>query len=126
LEPNRLIDRQRLDVALAETARAATDPATRAQIAAFESLLRTRYRGSRQLAFDSVRREIDDFVMPHIGNSAIFTSARYVEILGDVIERILPSMGESDEISGIAVGVIEEEIERHREVQDRIYQALGA
>jgi hypothetical protein len=49
-----------------------------------------------------------------------------VEILGDVIERILPSMGESDEISGIAIGVIEEEIERHREVQDRIYQALGA
>jgi len=126
VEPNRLIDPRRLDLVLAETARTALDPATRAQIEAFESLLRTRHRDSRQLPFDSVREEISDFIMPRIGNPGIFNSARYMEILGDVIERILPSMGESDEISGIAIHVIEEEIERHREVQDRIYQALGA
>ena len=64
--------------------------------------------------------------MPRVGNPGIFSSARYMEILGDVIEHILPSMGESDEISGIAISVIEEEIERHRELQDRIYQTLGA
>jgi len=126
METNRLIDRQRLDVVLAETARTAPDPTTRAQIEAFESLLRTRYKDSRRLPFDSVREEISDFIMPRIGNPGIFNSARYMEILGDVIAHILPSMGESDEISGIAINVIEEEIERHREVQDRIYQALGA
>jgi hypothetical protein len=126
VEPNRLIDRQRLDVVLAETARTAPDAATRVQIEAFESLLRTRYKDARRLPFDSVREEISDFIMPRIGNPGIFNSARYMEILGDVIARILPSMGESDEISGIAINVIEEEIERHREVQDRIYQALGA
>lgn len=126
MEPNRLIDRQRLDVVLAETARTAPDPATRAQIEAFESLLRTRHKDARRLPFDSVRDEISDFIMPRIGNPGIFNSARYMEILGDVIEHILPSMGESDEISGIAISVIEEEIERHREVQDRIYQTLGA
>lgn len=126
MEPNRLIDPQRLDLVLAETARTAPDPTTRAQIEAFESLLRTRYRDSRQLPFDSVREEIVDFIMPRVGNPAIFNSARYLEILGDVIEHILPSMGESDEISGIATHLIEDEIERHREIQDRIYQALGA
>jgi hypothetical protein len=126
VESNRLIDPQRLDLVLAETARTAPDPATRAQIEAFESLLRTRYRDSRQLPFDSVREEIVDFIMPRIGNPAIFSSARYLELLGEVIEHILPSLGENDEISAIATRVVEEEIERHREVQDRIYQALGA
>jgi hypothetical protein len=127
VEPNRLTDRQRLDVVLAETARAATtDPATRAQIEAFESLIRTRYKDARRLPFGSVRDEIDDFIMPRIGNSAIFGSARYMEILGEVAEHTLPSLGESDEISAIAIAVIEEEMERHRELQDRIYQALGA
>jgi hypothetical protein len=126
VEPNRLIDRQRLDVVLAEAARATTDPTTRAQIEAFESLIRTRYRDARQLPFDSVRDEIADFIMPRIGNSTIFRSDRYMEILGRVAEETLPLLGESDEISAIAIAVIEEEMERHRELQDRICQALGA
>lgn len=126
MEPNRLTDRQRLDVVLAETARTTTDPATRAQVEAFESLIRTRYKDAQRLPFSSVRDEIADFIMPRIGNSAIFSSLRYVEILSRVIEQTLPSLGESDEISAIAIAVIEEEIERHRELQDRICRALGA
>ena len=126
MEPNRAIDRHRLDVVLAETARVTTDPATRAQIEAFESLIRTRHRDARYLPFSSIRDEIADFVMPRVGNSGIFNSARYMEILGCVIEQVLPSFDESDEISAIATAVIEEEMERHRELQERIYQALGA
>lgn len=126
MEPNRLIDRQRLDVVLRESARAATDPATRAQVEAFESLIRTRYRDSRRLPFDSIRDQIGDFIMPRIGNPGIFSSTRYMQILGHVAEQILPAMGESDDISGIAIAVIKEEMQRHRELQERIYQALGA
>jgi hypothetical protein len=126
VEPNRAIDRQRLDVVLAETARVTTDPATRAQIEAFEALIRTRHRDARYIPFSSIHDEIADFVMPRVGNSGIFNSARYMEILGRVIEQVLPSFDESDEISAIATAVIEEEMERHRELQERIYQALGA
>jgi hypothetical protein len=126
VEPNRVIDRQRLDVVLAEAARTTTDPATRAQIEAFESFLRTRYRDPHRLPFASVRDAISDFIMPRVGNPAIFNSARYMEILRDVVEQILPSLGETDDIREIAIAVIEDEMERHRELQDRIYQALGA
>jgi hypothetical protein len=64
--------------------------------------------------------------MPRIGNPGILTSSRYMELLGHVVALILPSLGEGDEIREIAVAVIEEEMERHRELQDRIYQAIGA
>jgi hypothetical protein len=64
--------------------------------------------------------------MPRVANSGIFNSMRYMEILNRVVEQVLPSLGESDEISAIAIAVIEEEMERHRELQERIYQALGA
>jgi len=126
VETNRLIDRQRLDIVLAETARTTTDPATRAQVEAFESLIRTRYKDSQRLPFNSVRDEITDFIMPRIGNSGILNSLRYMELLGHVVALILPSLGEGDEIKEIAIAVIEEEMERHRELQDRIYQTLGA
>jgi hypothetical protein len=125
VEP-RLIDRQRLDVVLAEAARTATDPATRAQVEAFESLIRTRYKDSQRLPFDSIRDQIADFIMPRVGNLGVFSSTRYMQILGDVAEQILPSMGENDDVSGIAIAVIKEEMQRHRELQERIYQALGA
>ena len=126
LETNRLIDRQRLDVVLAETARTTTDPATRAQVEAFESLIRTRYKDSQRLPFNSVRDEITDFIMPRIRNSGILNSSRYMELLGHVVALILPSLGEGEDIREIAIAVIEEEMARHRELQDRIYQALGA
>ena len=126
MEPSRPIDRQRLDLVLAETARTTTDPTTRAQVEAFAALIRTRYKHSQRQAFDSVQDEIADFIMPRIGNSGILNSARYMEILGHVVEQILPSLCGDDEIGSIARAVIEEEIERHRELQDRIYQALGA
>jgi len=126
LETNRLVDSQRLDIVLAETARTTTDPATRAQVEAFESLIRTRYKDSQRLPFNSVRDEISDFIMPRIRNSGILNSSRYMELLGHVVSLILPSLGEGEDIREIAIAVIEEEMERHRELQDRIYQALGA
>ena len=126
MEANRHIDGQRLDVVLSQIARTTTDPVTRAQVEGFESLLRTRYHDPRRDGFDSVRAEISDFVMPRIGNPGVLTSSRYMEILGHVVERVLPSLVDSEEIIGIAIAVVEEEMERHRELQDRIHQALGA
>jgi hypothetical protein len=126
VEPNRRVDGQRLDVILAQIARTTTDPATRAQVEGFEALLRARYNDLRRPAFHSVREEMTDFIMPRIGNPDIWNSSRFMDLLGHVVTQIVPSLGESDEITGIAIAIIEEEMERHRDLQDRIHQAVGA
>lgn len=126
MEPDRRIDRQRLDVVLADISRTTTDSATRAQIEGFEALLRARHRDWQRSDFTSVREEITDFIMPRIGNASILQSVRYMEILNNVVERILPYLDENDEIISIAVAVIEEEMARHRELQERVHEALGA
>ena len=125
MEPNRGIDPRRLDVVLAEIARTTTDPVTRARVEGFEALIRSRFKEPGRRGFDSVREEVVDFVMPRISNAGILGGARYLEILDRVV-AFLPALGESDDIIEIAIHVIEEEMDRHRELQDRIHQALGA
>ena len=125
MEANQSIDRRRLDVVLTEISRTTQDPVTRAQVEGFEALIRTRHKDWRRSA-QTVGEEIADFVMPRIGNWSILGSPHYVEILTDVVDRVLPSFGESDEITEIATAVVEEEIQRHRELRDRIHQALGS
>jgi hypothetical protein len=124
VEPNRQIDRHRLDVVLAQMERTTTDPATRAQIQAFESLIRARHKDWRRPDFASMREQLIDFIMPRVGNTGILHGVRYTEILSHVVEEVLPSLEENDEIIAIATALIEEELERHRELQDRIHEAL--
>ncbi|MFC3691159.1 hypothetical protein [Chenggangzhangella methanolivorans] len=110
-------------MALQEVARRATDPATRAQVEAFEAILRTRYRGRGFREAGSLHAEIADFVMPRIADSGIFQSARYLDILDHVLAEVLPDLDVDEEARQIAALVIEEEAERHRDLQDRITAA---
>lgn len=121
--PDRRIDGQRLDVALKEVARRTVDPATRAQIEAFEAILRTRYRGRGLGEAKSLREEILDYAMPRVAGSGIFQSARYLDILDHVLASVLPDLDVDEEVKAIAAMIIEEEADSHRDLQDRIASA---
>lgn len=123
--PDRRIEGQRLDAALQEVARRAVDPATRAQVVAFEAILRTRYRGRGRGLGDarSLREEILDYAMPRVADSGVFQSARYLDILDHVLSDVLPGLDVDDEVKAIAAMIIEEEADSHRDLQDRIASA---
>lgn len=121
--PDRRIDGQRLDVALKDVARRTVDPATRAQIEAFEAILRTRYRGRGLGEAKSLREEILDYAMPRVVDSGIFQSARYLDILDHVLVSVLPDLDVDEEVKAIAAMIIEEEANSHRDLQDRIASA---
>ena len=121
--PDRRIDGQRLDVALQDVSRRTTDPATRAQVEAFEAILRTRYRGRGFGDAKSLREEILDYSMPRIGDSGIFQSARYLDILDHVLGEVLPDLDVDPEIKAIAALIVEEEADNHRDLQERIAAA---
>lgn len=123
LTPNRRIEGQRLDVALQETARRTSDPATRAQVEAFEALLRTRYRGRGLGGARSLHEELAEFTMPRIADAGIFQSARYLDILDHVLADVLPNLDVDDEVKAIAAAIVEEVAESHRDLQDRIATA---
>ncbi|MEB2847430.1 hypothetical protein GAO09_24900 [Rhizobiales bacterium RZME27] len=117
------IDRQRLDRALTEAAKRA-DPVSRAQIEAFENAVRVRRRGS--LAHGaSLRGEIDQLTMPEITDSGIFGNERSMNLLDHVITAILPNLDANEDVTSIAKAMLEEEIDRRRELQARIDEEGG-
>ena len=117
------IERQRLDRAL-ESGRTA-DPATRAQIEAFEAMLRGRGRKSPPRR-GSLSEEIDRLVMPEIDDPVIFNAGRSLDLLGHVIDTILPGLGADDDVAMIAEAVLTEEVDRRREIEERLLRAEGA
>ncbi|OHV79483.1 hypothetical protein [Rhizobium sp. LCM 4573] len=117
------IDRQRLDRALAEAAKRA-DPVSRAQIEAFESALRVRRRGS--LAHGaSLRGEIDHLTMPEITDSGIFGNERTMSLLDHIITAVLPRLDTNEDVTSIAKAMLEEEIDRRRDLQARMDEEGG-
>lgn len=118
-EITRPIERQRLDRALVDASRKA-DPATRLQIETFEIMLRGRRGTLRQT---SLREEIELLVMPEIGDSGIFGAARSLDLLGYVVDVILPQFDADEEVSAIAGAVLEEEIERRQMIEERLSAA---
>ncbi|GGB05759.1 hypothetical protein GCM10011491_37310 [Brucella endophytica] len=117
------IERQRLDRALTEAAKRA-DPVSRAQIEAFENALRLRRRGS--LAHGaSLRGEIDELTMPEITDPGIFGTERTINLLDHVIEAVLPGLDANEDVTSIAKAMLEEEIERRRDLQARLDEEGG-
>lgn len=111
-------DRHRLDTALV-TAGQSADAATRAQIAAFESILRNSRRG-KAAGRNSLRDEIERLTMPEISDPGIFAAGRMNDLLSHVIEEILPHLDMPDDLLGITEAMLREEIESQNEIQDRI------
>jgi hypothetical protein len=120
LTPERRIEGQRLDVALQETARRTTDPTTRAQVEAFEALLRTRYRGRGLGDARTLHEELAEFTMPRVADAGIFQSARYLDILDQVLSEVLPRLPVDEEVKAIAAAIVEEVADSHRDLQDRL------
>lgn len=112
------IERQRLDKALTEAAKRA-DPVSRAQIEAFESALRVRRRGS--LAHGaSLKGEIDQLTMPEIKDSGIFGNERTMSLIDHVITAVLPRLDANEDVTSIARAMLEEEVDRRRDLQARM------
>lgn len=112
------IERQRLDKALTEAAKRA-DPVSRAQIEAFESALRVRRRGS--LAHGaSLKGEIDQLTMPEITDSGIFGNERTMSLIDHVITAVLPRLDANEDVTSIARVMLEEEVDRRRDLQARM------
>lgn len=117
------VDRQRLDRALTEAAKRA-DPVSRSQIEAFEKAVRLRRRGS--LAHGtSLRGDIEQLTMPEISDPGIFGNERSMSLLNHVITTILPHLDSNEDVTSIAKAVLEEEIDRRRELQSRIDAESG-
>lgn len=111
-------DRHRLDSALV-TAGQSADAATRAQIAAFESILRQSRRG-KAAGRRSLREEIEHLTMPEVADPGIFSAGRMSAILGHVIAEILPGLDMPQDVLDITESMLREEIESQRDIQDRI------
>jgi len=111
-------ERQRLDRALSEAAKRA-DPVSRSQIEAFESALRLRRRGSLAHG-SSLRGEIDQLTMPEISDPGIFGAERTMNLLEHVINAILPDLDANEDVTSIARAMLEEEIDRRRDLQSRL------
>lgn len=112
------IERQHLDRALTEAKKRA-DPVSRAQIEAFENALRVRRRGS--LAHGaSLRGEIDHLTMPEITDPGIFGTERTMNLLDHVISAVLPRLDANEDVASIAKAMLEEEIDRRRDLQSRL------
>lgn len=117
------IERQRLDKALTEAAKRA-DPVSRAQIEAFESALRVRRRGS--LAHGaSLKGEIDQLTMPEITDSGIFGNERTMSLIDHVITAVLPRLDANEDVTSIARVMLEEEVDRRRDLQARMDEGGG-
>lgn len=112
------IERHRLDNALV-TAGQSADAATRAQIAAFEAILRHRRRGTSARG-KSLREEIELLTMPEITDPGIFMAGRMTDLLAHVITDILPNLDMTDDVLSITSAMLQEEIESQRDIQDRI------
>jgi hypothetical protein len=117
------VDRQRLDRALSDAAKR-TDPVSRAQIEAFESALRVRRRGSFAHGA-SLHGEIERLTMPEVTDPGIFSNERTMNLLNHVITAVLPRLDANEDVTAIAKAMLEEEIDRRRELQSRIDDESG-
>lgn len=115
-DTGRIEGRQRLDRALVEATRDA-GAVTRAQVEAFEAMLRARRRANARAG--SLQDEIDQIAMPEIADSGIFRAGRPREILQYVLQQVLPRLDAEDEVLAIAQTLLGEEISRQEDIEAR-------
>lgn len=117
------VERHRLDSALV-TAGQSADAVTRAQIAAFDNILRQRRRKTAQGS--SLRDEIESLTMPEISDPGIFAAGRMTDLLAHVITEILPQLEMSEDVQAITQAMLQEEIDSQRDIRERISDEGGA
>jgi hypothetical protein len=69
---------------------------------------------------------ITDFSEPLISDPAIFQGSRPLSILEHLASDIIPTLGGNEEIRSLAGILIEEEIERHRQLAMQIHGGIAS
>jgi hypothetical protein len=91
----------------------------------FEALIDIAGRRASAAAVRSPHQWIADFVMPRISDPTLFQGSRSISILERLASDILPSLDESEELRSLAGAIINDEIERHRELLARLDSGIA-
>jgi len=67
---------------------------------------------------------IAEFTEPRIADPAIFQGGRPLSILEQLSSDVIPTFDENEELRSLAGTVIEDEIDRHRELAARIHSGI--
>lgn len=110
------IEGQRLDVVL-QRLRENNEPSTIADIADFEPLIKERTH--RPVTEGSAESLITDFIMPIITSPEIFQDNNAIMLLEYLRDDVLPFLSENEELTSLALKVIDDEIARHDFVRER-------
>lgn len=96
-------------------------PVTSRQATAFEAVLKTRKVQSRR----SLRSDLEELTSAAGVDSLLFGSARSLELLEHVMQRILPNLDAEPEIRELAHDLISEEIEMRRTLEQQRGEVLA-
>jgi hypothetical protein len=116
---------ERLDAVL-QKLREAGGPGATAATDEFASILGSAGVDEKAQNTNSLEVEIVDFTIPRITEPTIFHPSQSISLLEHFLNDLLPTLGESEELNGLAVRVISDEISRQREVLDRLQAGIAA
>lgn len=116
--------RVRLDK-LVENAEKAAETADPEKAEEFALLLRIKGPRMRSGQQQSMLSDLLDFVMPTVSDPSIFHTQRCIRLLQHVVSEIIPNLDESEELRSLATVMLNEEIERQRDLQNRRNGAIA-
>ena len=108
----------------AERAAEAGDPARAEE--EFAVLLRLKGPRMRSGQRHSMQSDLTDFIMPSVSDPSIFHTGRCILLLQHLVSEIIPNLDESEELRRLATAMLNEEIERQRDLQTRRNSAIAA
>jgi hypothetical protein len=123
---NKRVEGERLDLVLQRLRQAGeTDRPGEVASKEFTDIL-TGVDERRSSGHDSLEAEIIDFIIPRIGEPSIFHSSRAITLLEYFLKDLLPLIDEGEEFSEQVFRVIKDEIDRQRDVLDRLQAGIAA
>jgi hypothetical protein len=120
----RRIDGQRPGGGLERLGTPAPDRAADVRRNEFESLLPAKPRG--RVAGTAPKDAIAEFILPEEADASLFQNGRPLAILTRLVDEIIPSLEESDELRALAAAVVHDEIARQRDLIERLQNGTAA
>lgn len=118
------IEGQRLDIVL-QRLRETEVPSTITRLEQSEALKKSA-KVKRVRDRHSAETLLADYVMPLISNPAIFQDHNLIMILEHLRDVVLPELVDNVELTDIAVKVINDEVARHKFVQERRLEEIAS
>lgn len=118
------IEGQRLDIVL-QRLRETEVPSTITRLEQSEALKKSA-KVKRVRDRHSAETLLTDYVMPLISNPAIFQDHNLIMILEHLRDVVLPELVDNVELTDIAVKVINDEVARHKFVQERRLEEIAS